>query len=373
MLALQTMLSAYCRVFARLPSAATSTIGGDGARYFRRPGTVNLITIYLRLRDGTRAACIRPDDVQLVAFDADHKPVRARVQLIIAGGSEITLQYTLDGHDCQLMPANLRVCVRACGVSLMNARVHAAAFDGRTAGRLCGKYVLAGTADHTAIHPAGTHLVVSSMLDTVSNVYKLPGMNLTAGNSPNNSGLVLGLCFTAAGTLLVALHNDQVQHWTLEGQSIASYAIRAPCCVASCNNIVAVGTHGGVHVCSLENGVVLHAWLRSCWIHAVVFTDAEILVVSDCTRNVIELHAPDGRFLKQLAANIISASLAARADGCLLVSDYFRNRIRVFAPDGAELTTSPFSVHTFPSHPRSISLCGARAYVLESNIVSMFE
>ena len=93
MLALRTALGECCRVFSELPSAATSIIGGDGiCCYSRRPGTANVITVRARLCDGTHATYIRADDIQLTAFDAEHKPVHVQVQLNM-GGTVIIARY----------------------------------------------------------------------------------------------------------------------------------------------------------------------------------------------------------------------------------------------------------------------------------------
>ena len=400
LVAWRTALYECCQIYAKLPCAEMSVIGGDGARYFYQPSTANVLTICPRLHDGTRAAYVCPDDVQLVVSDATHRLLRAQVQPSMGSDGNITLRFTLD-ENCN-SPA-LRVCVRVCGVLLADVWVQAA-FDARTAGRRCGQHTLPHSSHDSyifyavtmAIHPAGTHLVTSTFQKELA-VYGLPDMNLLATiGSKGNGGpvnLKQPICFTDAGTLLVLdYYNKRVQHWALEGSSIASYAMQTPpVIVASRGNLFAVGTESGVRVCLLESGVVLHEWSGANRIHAVAFVDAETLAVSISSRDIgqsrgtVGLYTLDGRLLKLLANNIAlhghaSHSLATRADGCLLVSDYnyFSERIRVFAPDGIELTTSPLALQRFQSYLRSIAFCGGRVYVLEvapkiGSKISVFE
>ena len=355
-----------------------STVGGDGIRHFRRPDAANVVTIFPRLRDGTGAAYVCPDDVRLVALDADQKPLHVQVQFNMTGDGKIVLRYTL-GDDYDSQSTELRVCVRVCGVLLADVYVRAA-FDGRVDGRLCSQHALTTTAFSMAIHPAGTHLVVSKKYSEQNalNVYGLPDMNLlTTLNSLGDglSGLHAtrspqsGLCFTDAGTLLVAdYRNNHVQHLTLEGQSTAKHVIHSPICVASRGNMMAVGTNGGVNVRALESGATIHVspsadGVRN--IQAIVFVDDATLAVANGALQTVSLCTLTGGLIKHLACDIYSFGLVVCADGCLLVSDYGKSRIRMFVPDGTELTASPLVTHMFQTYPRSIALCGERVYASE--------
>ena len=265
MLALRTALSECCCIYVELPSATMSVIDGDGIRCFRQPGAANSITIYPRLHDGTPATYIRSDDVQLLVSDLDHKLVHAQVQLDMGSDGRVALQYTLSDNYHRLTQTELRVCMRVCGVLLVDVRVHAAAFDGRTAGHHCGQHMLAYRLMAMAIHPSGDYLVVSKFCTHSLSVLKLPDMRFlislgSNGNRPKNLDSPRGLCFTDAGTLLVAdFGNHRVQHWTLEGLSIVStvsYAVNYPVCVASRGDIFVTGTIFGICVCALESGAV---------------------------------------------------------------------------------------------------------------------
>ena len=351
----------------------TSVVGGDGTLCFHRPGAAkNVITICPRLRDGIRAAYIHLNDVQAVVSVSNHKLMRTQLQSDIDSDGNIVLLYTLDDDDCVHFTSTtkLQVCVRVCGVLLVNVRVHAATFDGRTARHVLNRNLLMDIEYHMAIHPAGTRLVVSSFQDVLK-VFGLPDMNLLAtlgsrGDGPNNLKFPRGLCFTDAGTLLVTDYiNCRVQHWSLEGSYIASYAtFKWPLCVASRGNLFVVGDTVRSYVCSLENGDVLHTWPAGITINEVVFVDANVLAAASHLLQTVCLYALNGGLLRQLTANIISTGLAVCADGCLLMSNYYRKTIHVFAPNGTEVTTAPLATHTFQS-PRTIALCGEYAFVLE--------
>jgi hypothetical protein len=247
-----------------------------------------------------------------------------------------------------------------------------------------------------AIHPAGTHLAAVTNsehdehggLDMYSrhrlDVYELPAMNLLATLDLLSDSLsgsratrlsLSGLCFTDAGTLLVAdYENDHVQHLTLGGLNIASYTVCDPICVASRGDIMAIGTNGGVYVCALKSGA-MQSLNSNCNIQAIAFADKDTLAVANYTKRTVSLYTLTGKLIKHLARAIYSYGLAMCADGCLLASDYILKRIRVFAPDGTELTTSPLATHIFQTHPRSIALSGERVYALEynSSIVPIFK
>ena len=356
------VLRECCQIYTKLPSAATSTISGNGVRHFRRSGVANVITICPRLHDGSIAAYVYSDDVQLVVSNADYGPLRVQVQLSISSDGDITLRYTLD-EDCNWSEAKLRVCV--CGVLLADMCVSEATFNARTAGRLCDQHALTD-GYNMAIHPAGTHLAVSTQRTLT--VYGLPGMNpLMTLNSKRNCQIAsFALCFTDTGSLLVPGHFI-MQHWTMEGTNIASYAIPSrPQSVASRGNVFAVGC-AEVHVCLLESGAVLHTW-DAGFISTIAFVDASTLAVAKRYQHTICLYTLDGGLLRRLVANIITHGIAACADGCLLVTDYNKSCVRVFASDGAELTTSPLAMHTFQTSPRAIALCRERVYVLEPAI-----
>ena len=374
------MLVKCCKIYIELPSTVTSIISGDGTRHFRRSGASSIIAINPRLRDGTLAAYICPSDVQLVALGMDHKILHAQTQLDIACDGKITLQYALD--DCDRLTTELRVCVRVCGVLLVDVRVRSATFDGRTAGRLCGQHVLAGRTFGIAIHPAGTHLVATKSYRDSLNVYGFPDMNLLelfrfGASRPFSIKCAKphGLCYTCTDTLLVAYYaTSLVLHLTQEGLFIASYVIRYPLCVASYGDMFAVGTDGsygnnGVHVYSHKSREVLHAWLDKNYILAIAFVDASTLAVSNRKHYAIDLHTLDGKLLRRLAADIDSHGLVMCADGYLLALDYHRKRMRVFASDGTELTTSSFATHTFQLPPTAIALYGERVYVLEDDLM----
>ena len=378
MLTLLTALCECCRICTELPDAATTLTTSDNT--FHRPGAANLITIYPRLRNGAPAAYIYPDDVQLTVFDANYGRQRVHVRMDIARHDHmIALRYTL-GDECDPSILELRVRVHVCGVLLVDARVREAAFDGRTAGRICGQYTLRNKAYKIAVHPAGTHLVAINAYPPHSlNVYKIPTMEFLAtigsyGSGPTNLNAPGGLCFTDAGTLLVAdSYNARVQHWTLEGSCIASFVTQRPCLhVASRGDIFVTGTNDGVRVCSLEDGKVLHAWT----IHGTfssriaAFVDAETLVISSLKSAF--LYTLDGKLLSQFAVIIMPpTSLVTCADGCILMTELGTRRIRVFASNGVELSgTSMFAKHIFQSPAKSIALYKECAYVLVDEIPS---
>ena len=128
----RTALRECCQIYTNLPIAAMCTISGSGARRFRRSGAANVITICPRLHDGALAVYIYPDDVRLVASDGTtHKPLRVQVQLSIGKDGNITLQYALGDDWDQFLAAELRVCVRVCGVLLVDVYVRTnTTFDG---------------------------------------------------------------------------------------------------------------------------------------------------------------------------------------------------------------------------------------------------
>ena len=372
-------LTQSCHIFVKLPDAKTSIIGGDGIHCFRRLDT-NTITIHPRLHDGTPAIYICPDDVQLVVLDANHKMLHAQVRLDIASDGNIRLQYTLGDCDQFAPTAELRVCVRVCGVALVNVCVRAAMFNGRTAGSPCGQHaqhVFTNTyMTYMAINPAGTHLVAILQSETGGvvkigiGVFELPEMKMVTTLASHGGS---ALCFTDAGTLLVVDYgNASVHHLTLEGLDISSYKTRWPKHVASRGDVFAVATGDGMRVCSLEHRTVLCAWLDNpTWSAvAIIFTDEKTLAVYYYYERMVRLYTLDGSLVKQLNATsgIISSGLAFCADDCLLVSDFNRKCVRVFALDDTEL--APFAVHAFQLHPlsypNSIALRGEYAYVLET-------
>ena len=315
--------------------------------------------------------------IQIIIFFSIQK--YTVVTACCGGVAGIVLQYAL-GDDCDRLTSTalLRVCVRVCGVLLADVQVSAATFDGRSAGRLCGQHQLV-SAISIAVHPRGTHLVSSR--NHSLDVYELPDMNLmfslgSHGDSQANLNSPLSLCFTDAGTLLVDDYlNNRIQHWTLEGLSIASYAFQGYLsrCVASRGNLFIVGTNDGARICSLENGAVLHAWINpDCDVYAAVFVDADTLAVSNTMQMTIDLYTLNGMLLKQLAVGIMSYGIAACTNGCILVTDFHKNCVRVFEPDGTELTTSPLTAHKFRLPPKSIVLCEERAYVLEMGLGGIF-
>ena len=267
----------------------------------------------------------------------------------------------------------VQVYVRVCGVLLVDVRLRPAAFEGRTGGRLCGQHTLARarTVSQIAIHPAGTHLVGSDWSCNALIVYELPSMTFLTtlgsyGDGPTNLDAPSGLCFTAAGTLLVAdCDNDRVQHWTLGGSSINSYAMQRPECVALHGNTFAVGTLVGVRVFSLESSTELHAWLDTGYVCSIAFANADTIAVSSYTQDAVGLYTLEGKLLKQLGVNVLVYGLGMCIDGCLLVGDCKQKRIFTFALDGTELTTSPLTAHIFQSGPSAIALYGTRVYVIE--------
>ena len=249
-----------------------------------------------------------------------------------------------------------------------------AAFNGRATNRFCRQHTLtAKNAGCIAIHPAGSHLVVSDSTYTLLWVYGLPEMKLltTLQIYRDRDGFpegVGGMCFTDAGTLLVSNWSNwpcSLQHWTLEGSYITSYTIRNVRCVASRGDKIAVGTWSGVHVLNLKDDLMFSSpgniWTAD-YITAVAFVDAATLAVSNNDQRTIGLYTLNGRLLKHVASGILSRSIAMCADCCLLATDHYRRRIRVFAPDGEELL---FPTHLFQSRPHVVALCGARAYVLD--------
>ena len=375
-----SMLRKCCRIYSELPDAETSTANGDGIRRFYKRNVSNLAIIHPRLRDGTRAAYICPDDVRLTVFNADHRMLRVQTKLDITIDGEISLQYML-GDDCD--SSEIQACVHACGTLLVDVRVRCAIFEGRSGGRFCGRHALASTpyfatsTHYMAIHPAGTHLVVGYNNNWTHNrqvldVYGLPEMNfLSLLDLRNESSFKPnGMCFTDVGTLLVSdIRGDRVRHWTLGGSCIASYSVRKPSRVASRGDtfvILAISNYSDVCVYSLDSATALHTWSVPGYICEVIYADAATLAFSNYAGETIDLYALDGAFLRQLAVNIRSTSLAVCADGCLLANDRSRRCIRVFALDGTESTTSPLTTHVFGAVPAGIAVCGARAYVLEN-------
>ena len=380
-----------CRIYAKLPSTETSTIGGDGARHFRR-SAANIITICPRLCDGTLAAYVCPDDVRLDVSDATHQLLRVQVQVQLGTGCDgnITLQYTF-GEDWDWTVAKLRVCVRVCGVLLVDVRVSAATFDSRTAGHLCGQHLCGQCEVNTgrisiAIHPAGTHLVIADTFQKEFKVYGMPEIKLLVTLSPKwGVEFPSGLCFTDAGALLVADLNNRVHNLTMEGNRIASYEMQRPYAVASRGNLFAVGTSTGVtstgvRVCLLESGAVLHMWLDANYIKAVAFATADTIAVAigdqgaaagKTLQRTVCLYTLDGTLLKLLATGIDSRSLAVCADGCLLVSDDRQKRIRVLAPDGEELTASPLAAHRL-KRESVIALNGEHLYLFTMEAASFW-
>ena len=141
---LAKILVECCKICTKLPSAATSIIGGDGARTFDGEGMKNLITIDPRHDDGTPAAYIRSDDVELVVSDLNcGRELNVEKRMDAGGDCVIKVWYALDEDDSaelvfgKLQKVHVHVRVRVCGVLLVDVLcARAATFDGRTAGCL---------------------------------------------------------------------------------------------------------------------------------------------------------------------------------------------------------------------------------------------
>ena len=357
-----------CLIHNQLPSNKTSSVSGEGLRFFYARAE-NTIFISPRLPNGTRAAFIMPEDVCLTATNADAQQLRVHVHVHLdSKGGNITIAYTFDADVTPT--AEIRVAVRVCGVLLVDVRA-CKAFSGRTNGRLQRQHALDMFSQQVAIHPSGTHLTVSSY-DCVI-VFTLPDFQFykklgEKGVGPTGLNFPLGLCFSSTGSLLIADYdNNRVQHWTLDGAWIASYPVLRPYCVAPSGGAVAVGCVGnGVHILSLESGIVLSKWLKGYYISAITTVSATMFAVANNTIQVIDLYTAEGVRKKRLMTNTISFGLTTSADDCfLLVADSGdRKCVHVFTMDD-ELATPSFATHAFEGRVNAVALYAARVYVLE--------
>ena len=396
--ALLTALNTACYIYDELPSVVTSTVSGTGVRFFNtasplgavsdcsfQEDTSNVIIVRPRLLSGARVAYVIPEDVcwEVTNVDADSVSVHGQTRLNANG--DIALWYMPD-DGAEPVPKKLRVCVRVCGVLLVDACVHRA-FSGRASGRSHSCHTHAINTNTSsfffleqfyggmAIHPTGTHLVVSYQCYDFLRVFALPGLQQVSVLGTSGAGSMelkrpRGLCFTETGTLLVSDHNNaRVQHWTLEGSWIASYPVQKPQCVASRGNLLATGSLGtsSVSVFLLESGIALFKWLtREITVTVLAFVDATTLAVANYTAETIDLCTLDGTLKRQIAVGIWSFAFEVSTDNCLLVEDYSKERIRVFTlEDGALIGTSCIARQIFEGHPCAIALHAENAYVLQ--------
>ena len=202
------------------------------------------------------------------------------------------------------------------------------------------------------------------------NVFALPDFQFIGklgkkGAGPTELNAPRGLCFTDAGTLLIADYgNDCVRHWTMDGSWIASYPVDKPWCIAAHGDTIVVGCCGtGVHMLSLKSEAVVRKWLTlgGGYISAIAFVNATTFAVSCYHGYPINLYTLEGVMKAPIA--IRSHGLAVCANGYLLALDYCQKRVRVFSPTGDELSTAPFSAYSFQGRPLSIALHAEHAYV----------
>ena len=363
-----------CLVHHELPSVKTSIVSGEGLRSFNARAE-NMIFISPRLSSGTRAAYIMPEDVCLTAIDVNARLLCMCVHVQLdPKSSNIAITFTLDSV-VGFTPKEIRVRVHVCGVLLVNVCV-CKAFSGLTDGRFLQSRVFSGFLSYATIHPAGTHLVVSDFIRNCVEVFTLPDFQLVKtfvgkymGTDPDELKNPRGLCFSSAGTLLIADYkNDCVQHWTLDGEWIASYPVQKPTCIALFCDAIAVGCcyGNGVHVFSIESGAEISRWLNKNVVHAIAFLNATTLAIAVRTTETIDLYTLEGVFKRRLAVGIISFGLAVCADGCLLVSDWDQKRVRVFSIDGGEIVTSPFAERAYEGTVGAVATTTTCAYVLEN-------
>ncbi len=251
-----------------------------------------------------------------------------------------------------------------------------AAFRGQTCGVLQQSYhdCVLDYGFCVAIHPSGTHLVVSNFdLHTLS-VHALPDMQFVAtlgsfGTGRTELDCPHEICFADDGTLLIADYgNRRVQHWTFDGAWITSYATpQWPSYLALRSGVlvVASGFKKGLRVFSLESNVTLHTWPKGVSISAVSFVNTTTLALGTHDKQTVQLHALDGTFLKQLAVGFFCFCLATCADGCLLVADRENQRVRVFSSEGKELLAAPLALRAFKGKVESVVVHAANAYVIE--------
>ena len=364
-----------CLVHNELPSDRTSTASGRGMRSFCTQ-VENTIFISPRLSNGTHPAYITIEDVCLTAMDAyalQHLCARTQVRLDSESG-KIIIMYTFDAGA---VPKKIRVRIHVCGVLLVDVSARKA-FSGRTGGRLQSQHAFAASSESIAIRTS-TRLVISGYEADVV-VFTLPDFQLARTfsyiDSHRDNQLIdpRGVCFTDAGTLLIAdYYNNRVQHRTLEGIWIASYPVLHPSCVASRGNVAVIGKNkaGGVHIISLERervsrvGATMSEWLNGNDISAITFVSATTLAIAVCTTKTVGLYTLEGVLKRQLAVDIVSYGLAVCADDCLLVSDQGRKRVRVFSKGGVEIVTSSFAEFTFEENISTVVVHAERAYVLE--------
>ena len=375
-----TAIRSACCIYDELPDATASIMGGSGIRFFCAHGE-NIILISPRLLDRARAAYVAIEDICFTAIsdsERTRRPVHAHPQMHLDSESgDINIAYTLDGP----LPKEIRVRVHVCGVLLVDTRVAHKPFSGRTGGQLYVQHTLPRQDGYAAICPSGAHMAFSSYRNHCVNVFALPDFQFIGklgkkGAGPIELNVPCGLCFTDAGTLLIADNgNDRVQHWALDGTWIASYPVNTSWCIAAYGDMIAVGCHGtGVHMLSLKSEAVTSKWLLG-HVYAIVFVDANTLAIaSTAIANTaiatINLFTLDGVLKVQLANNIISCGLAVCADGYLLASHYSQTRIRVFSLTGDELNTSPFAAYSFQRRPLSIALHTEHAYVYLEDVDS---
>jgi sugar lactone lactonase YvrE len=359
-----------CFVHKELLSDETSIVSGDVNFFCARVSN----TILIHLPNGTRTTYVMAEDVCLTATDnSDALPVRVHAHIRLDSKSgDIIITYTFE-PDADTVPKELRVRVHVCGVLLVNACVRKA-FSGRKNGRLQSQHEFELGTNSIAIYSAGTHLLISDYTENCVAVFSLPDFQFAhklvaeIGDGPTELNYPRGLCITDANTLLIAdYHNDRVQHWKLNGDSITSYSVKDPALVASHGNVVAIARSrsNGVHVISLQSGVSFSKWLYGSSVSAITFVNANTLAIAVCTTKTIGLYTLTGTLKKQLAIDIVSCGLAVCADDCMLVSDWEQNRVRVFSMDGVEIVSSSFAAHPFEGNISTIVVHAEHAYILE--------
>jgi hypothetical protein len=374
---LRAVIRDACFISKELLSAKTCSVDGDGVRAFCTRAE-NTVFIFPRLSNEMRAAYVMLEDVCFAATNVDAAQVlcvRVHARLDSRSGA-ITIAYTLDSDSGRALK-EMRLRVRVCGVLLLDACVMHRAFSGRTGGKLQSRHALGSlftAPTHAAVHAAGAHLAVSDYARNCVNVFALSDFQFVKKLGKMGAGATElhnphGLCFIDASTLLITdFSNDRVQHWTLDGESIALYLVLAPYCVSTHGSVCAVGSvNSGVCVLSLESGLEIGKWLRGSRIAAITFLDAVTLAVANNDAATVCLYTLEGTLITQLATYIISFGLAVCADKCLLVSDWHQKRVRVFCTNGIELDVPPFTAESFRGNPSSVALCKEHAYVLEGN------
>jgi DNA-binding beta-propeller fold protein YncE len=198
------------------------------------------------------------------------------------------------------------------------------------------------------------------------------------------------LCFTDDDTILVCDYdNNRVQHLTVVGEYIRSFAVRLPFSIAVHGDMVAVGTADGpIEIHSLSTGELISRFGSrgegpgkiGRYATGIRLTpDGTCLLVAEYRNGRLSLFTVDGVFVKHIGAGELAKGpkdVSFGAGGEIIVADSGNHRICVFSPDGDTLIRTWGSYGTAAGqfeYPRALAVSGLYLYVMDHTRVQVFE